>query len=114
MFRGKTKNVTGEDMNDSILGDKETVKFITQKLVTYFGSPDVSGDRVDELAQSFFRSGYNIEKLVKDIFTSDWFFKKEFVGNRIKLPVELIIGIQLQTERKFSAVQRLLFFQRSL
>src|SRR5258708_3262306 len=101
-------------MIDNILGDKQTAKFITQKLVTYFGSPDVSGDRVEELAQSFFRSGYNIEKLVKDIFTSDWFFKKEFIGNRIKTPVELIIGIQHQTESKFADTQSLIFFQRAL
>jgi len=113
-FRGKTMNFAGEDIINNILDDPQTARFITRKLVTYLVSPDVKGAEVEVLAQSFYRSGYKIEKLVRDIFNSDWFFNKEFAGNRIKTPVELIIGVQRQTESKFSDPQSLIFFQRAL
>ncbi len=113
-FRGKTKNFKGEDIIDSILHDPQTARFITQKLVSNLVSSSVKGEHVEELAQSFFHSGYNIEKLVNDIITADWFFNQEFVGNRIKSPMELIVGIQRQTESKFADTQSLIFFQRAL
>lgn len=113
-FRGKNRNFTGEDIITSILEDRQTAKFVSQKLATYFVSSEVPGEEVEELAQSFYRSGYNIEKLVKDIFASAWFSDPAFVGNRIKTPVELIVGIQRQSEARFADPQSLIFFQRAL
>ncbi len=114
-FRGQTKNFSADDIVNSILEDKQTARFITQKLVAYLVSEDyVTSDSAEELAQSFYKSGYNIGKLVKDIFLADWFYKNKFIGNRIKTPVELIIGIQHQTESKFADPQSLIFFQRAL
>jgi len=113
-FRGVKKNFKGEDIVDSILRDPQTSRFITQKLVTHLVSSSLKQAYVEELAQSFFRSGYNIQKLVNDIFESDWFFNQEFMGNRIKSPVELIVGIQRQTESQFADPQSLIFFQRAL
>jgi hypothetical protein len=82
--------------------------------MAYLVSPDVSNEDVEVVSQSFYRSGYNIGKLVRDILSSDWFFNNEFVGNRIKTPVELIIGVQIQTESKFADPQSVIFFQRAM
>lgn len=114
-FRGQTKNFTGEDIINAILEDKQTAKFISQKIITSFVSqenPPIA--LVDECTQSFYKSGYDIGKLMKLILSSDWFYKNEFVGNRIKTPVELIIGIQRQTMGQFADTQSLIFFQRAL
>src|SRR5260370_30138565 len=114
-FRGQTKNFTGEDIIHSILEDKQTARFITQKIIASFvlqeNPPSVL---IDDCAQSFYKSGYDIGKLMKMVLSADWFYKNEFVGNRIKTPVELIIGIQHQTMSQFADPQSLIFFQRAL
>src|SRR5258708_33547567 len=114
-FRGQTKDFTGEDIINSILEDKQTAKFISQKIISSFVSQEIpSVTLVDECAQSFYKSGYDIGKLMKLILSSDWFYNNEFVGNRIKTPVELIIGIQHQTMSQFADPQSLAFFHRPL
>ncbi|MBI1768577.1 MAG: DUF1800 domain-containing protein [Bacteroidetes bacterium] len=114
-FRGQTKNFTGEDIISSILEDKQMARFITQKIIAFFVSQEnLPSTLIDDCAQSFYKSGYDIGKLMKEIFSSDWFYKSEFVGNRIKTPIELIIGIQHQTESQFADLQSLIFFQRAL
>lgn len=114
-FRGQTKNFSGEDIINSILEDKQTARFITKKIVTDFVSQDnPPTDLVDDCAQSFYKSGYDIGKLVKDILSSNWFYKSEFSGNKVKTPVELIVGIQHHTESQFADTQSLIFLQRAL
>ncbi|GHN00177.1 hypothetical protein WSM22_16660 [Cytophagales bacterium WSM2-2] len=114
-FRGQTKNFSGEDIINSILEDKQTAKFISQKIISDFVSYDnPPSGLVDDCAQSFYKSGYDIGKLMKDILSSDVFNKKEFAGNRVKTPVELIIGVQHQTVSQFADTQSLIFMQRAL
>lgn len=114
-FRGQTKNFTGEDIIHAILEDKRTASFITGKIYNYLVSQDFSADgEINELANSFYKSGYDIGRLVKNILSSDLFYKSEFVGNRIKTPIELIVGIQHQTGSHFADEQSLIFFQRAL
>ncbi len=114
-FRGKTKKYSGEDILSAILEDRQTARFITQKIVAYFVNQEgIKSQEIDDFALSFYKSNYHIGKLLKQIFSSDWFFKPEFVGNRIKTPVELIIGTQQQTDSKFTDSQSLIFFQRAL
>src|SRR5260221_487722 len=114
-FRGQTKNFTGEDIINSILEDKQTARFITQKIIPSFVlQENPPSALIDDCAQSFYKSGYDIGKLMKMVLSADWFYKNEFVGNRIKTPVELIIGIQHQTMSQFADPQSLIFFQRAL
>jgi uncharacterized protein (DUF1800 family) len=115
IFRGQTKNFTGEDIISAILDDKQTAKFITKKILNYLLAQDFSSDNViNDFASSFYKSDYDIGKLVKGIMSSDLFYKNDFVGNRIKTPVDLIIGMQYQTASKFADTQSLIFFQRAL
>ena len=113
-FRGQSGNFSGEDIINRILEDKQTARFIARKLTAYLVSPLVEDKYIEDLAQSFYKSGYNIERLLRDIFSADWFFEKKFVGTHVKSPVELLIGMQQQTDSKFIDDQALIFFQRGL
>jgi len=53
-------------------------------------------------------------KTCADILSADWFYEKDFTGNRVKSPVELIVSLQRQTGGRFSDPQSLIFFQRAL
>jgi uncharacterized protein (DUF1800 family) len=113
-FLGKTGNFNGDDILDIILEQKQTARFITQKIYRYFVNENMDEGRIDWLANRFYQHHYNIENLLTDIFTSDWFYNEKNIGARIKSPVELLVGIrrilpmQIENEPVQLLLQRLL------
>lgn len=113
-FLGKTGNFTGEDIINILLEQKQTATFITKKIYRFFVNDTADATQVNWLAERFYDSGYNIRGLMKDIFTSAWFYDEKNIGSHIKSPVELLVGIRrtLSVEINNEAVQLLL--QRAL
>jgi uncharacterized protein (DUF1800 family) len=109
-FLGKTGNFNGDDILKILLEQKQTARFITQKIYNYFVNTDADADKIDWLANRFYQHNYNIEGLMTDIFTSDWFYSEKNMGAKIKSPVELIVGIRrmLPMQVENEAVQLLL------
>jgi uncharacterized protein (DUF1800 family) len=112
-FLGNTGNFNGDDILKIILEQKQTARFITHKIYKYFVNTDVDDDKIEWLANRFYQH-YNIEALMTDIFTSDWFYAEKNTGANIKSPVELIVGIrrilpmQIENEASQLLLQRLL------
>ncbi len=114
-FRGNTRNYTGEEIIQAILDDKKTARFITRKLYRYFVSEGAVKDQViNDWADLFYHSGYNIERLLKAIFQSSDFNNPAYIGTRIKSPIDLLVGFQLHTGGKFENPQSLVFLQRAM
>jgi uncharacterized protein (DUF1800 family) len=114
-FRGKHGNFTGEDIISMVLEDKQTARFITEKIWSYFVSTDVKDEAIiSRLASEFYKSDYSIEKVMKSIYSADWFYDARFKGNRIKSPVELLSGIQTHTGGSFEDATSSVFAQRAL
>ena len=113
-FLGKTGNCNGDDILNIILEQKQTARFIAQKTYRYFVNMDPEPDKIEWLASRFYQSGYQIEALMTDIFTSDWFYNENNIGTKIKSPVELLVGIrrilpmQLENEASQLLLERLL------
>ena len=114
-FLGKTGNLDGDDVLSIILEQKQTAVFITQKIYRFFVSDSKIDDRrVNELAEGFYQSGYDISGLLKKIFTSDWFYSDSIVGAKIKSPIELLVGYQRLLSLSFENEQTLINLQRVL
>lgn len=113
-FLGKTGNFDGDDILNIILDQKQAARFITLKIYRYFVNDDVDKDRVEKLADKFYRDGYDIGKLMEEIFTGDWFYQEKNIGTRIKSPIELITGIQRMLPMKFQTDQSLMMLQQAL
>jgi uncharacterized protein (DUF1800 family) len=62
----------------------------------------------------FYNSDYDIEKLMRYLFSSDWFYAKENVGSKIKSPVELMAGILKTLNVDFKNDMALIFVQKAL
>lgn len=113
-FLGKSGNFTGEEVLEILLEQKQTARFITQKVYRYFVNEQVDENKINWLAERFYQSHYSIQSLMKDIFSSDWFYDEKNIGSRIKSPVELIVGIRrmlpmtIQNEESQLLLQRLL------
>jgi uncharacterized protein (DUF1800 family) len=113
-FLGMAGNFNGDDILNILLEQKQTARFITQKVYRYFVNSQLDNDKVNWLSDRFFKHNYNIESLMTDIFTSDWFYHEKNIGVKIKSPVELVAGIrrilpmQIQNEEVQILLQRLL------
>ncbi|GAA4320353.1 DUF1800 domain-containing protein [Flaviaesturariibacter amylovorans] len=111
---GKTGAFVGEDVLNMLLEQKQTARHIAGKLYRFFVHETPDATHVAWLADRFYKNDYDIQKLLDDLFTADWFYAEKNIGTRIKSPVELIAGIQrllpmkLQNEEALLLVQRLL------
>jgi uncharacterized protein (DUF1800 family) len=111
---GKTGNFTGDDVLNILLEHKQTATYITRKIYRYFVNDVPDETHVTWLADRFYNSSYDIKELMKDIFTSDWFYDAKNIGCRIKSPVELIVGIRRALPMKLENEQAQLLLQRLL
>ncbi|HEV7782458.1 MAG TPA: DUF1800 domain-containing protein [Chitinophagaceae bacterium] len=110
----KTGNFDGGEVLDILLQEKQTAKFITQKLYKFLVNEDPDNAKVEWLSDRFYKNEYDISKLLEDIFTSEWFYEEKNVGVKIKSPIELVAGIQRMLPMKFERDDVLLLVQRSL
>lgn len=114
IFLGKTGDFNGEDIIDIILEQRETARFICQKIYCYFVNETPDSKRIDELAARFYTSNYEIEPLMRFIFESDWFYDKAHKGAKIKSPVDLVAGILRSLNVQFKNNRALIFVERAL
>jgi uncharacterized protein (DUF1800 family) len=111
---GKTGNFDGMDVLKILLEQKQTARYLTEKIYRYFVNDRPDESKVNWLAARFYQSSYDIGALLRDIFTSDWFYHEKNIGTRIKSPIELIVGIrrmlpmQLENEQTQLLLQRLM------
>lgn len=91
-FFGKTGYFNGDDIIDIILQQKQCARFICEKIYKYFVNNTINADHIDELTNVFYNN-YDIEKLMRHLLLSDWFYNEKNIGTKIKSPIELLIGI---------------------
>ena len=91
---GRIGNFEGDDVLDILLIQKQTAKFLTEKIYRFFVNDVIDKKHTEWLSDRFYRSGYDISKLMDDIFTSEWFYDEKNIGKKIKSPIELLAGIR--------------------
>jgi len=111
---GHTGDFDGDEVLDILLKEKQTARYISQKIYKFFVNEQADSAKVEWLADRFYKSDYDISKLLEDIFTSDWFYDEKNIGARIKSPVELIVGVQRMLPMKLENEEALLIIQRVL
>ncbi|HQY11598.1 MAG TPA: DUF1800 domain-containing protein, partial [Ferruginibacter sp.] len=84
---GKTGNFDGDAIIDLLLEQKQTAVYISRKIYRYFVNDTADETRVGWMANRFYQNGYDIKKLLEDIYTSDWFYAEKNIGTKIKSPV---------------------------
>ena len=111
---GKTGNFDGDNVLDILLEQKQTANYIAQKTYRFFVNDNVDKQKVQWLADRFYKSDYDISKLMEDIFTSVWFYDEKNIGVRIKSPIELMAGIRRILPMKLENEDAQLLVQRVL
>ncbi len=104
----KTGKFEGEDILDLLLEQKQTAYFITQKIYKFFVNETIDKEKVEWLANRFYKNDYHIGKLMDDIFMADWFYDEKNIGVKIKSPIELLAGMQRMLPMKLDNEESLL------
>jgi uncharacterized protein (DUF1800 family) len=76
-----------------ILDQPETSRFIAKKLFEYFAYPDPDKTVVDSLAAVLKERNFDLEPMLKNLYLSEEFYGSRSVGNQIKDPVALMVGL---------------------
>lgn len=113
-FLGKKGGFSGDDIIRILLEQKQTAIYVTTKIYREFVNYKIDEARVQALAEGFYNSGYDISKLMKNIFTSDWFYEEENIGCKIISPVELMVrymrlfDVDFKNDKTMLAMQKVL------
>ena len=110
----KKGNFAGEDVLNILLEQKQTARYISQKIYRYFVNENIDKEKTEWLADRFYKSDYNIFHLMDDIFKSDWFYDEKNIGVKIKSPIELLAGIRRMLPMKLEDEGAQLLLQRVL
>ncbi|MBC7851783.1 MAG: DUF1800 domain-containing protein [Chitinophagaceae bacterium] len=111
---GKTGKLQGEDILDILLNRPETAQFITRKIYRFFVNEQVDENHIRQLSDTFYKSDYDISKLMREIFSSNWFYNESNIGARIKSPIELLAGMQRMLPMELENPEAQLLLQRLL
>ncbi len=110
----KTGNFDGNDILDLLLEQKQTAVYITKKIYRFYVNETIDEKHVQWLADRFYKSGYEIKALLKDIFTCDWFYEEKNIGSHVKSPVELLVGIRRAMPMQIANEDAQLYLQKIL
>ncbi len=92
---------------DMIFSVDEVSKFICRKLFTFFVyykiDDDIEKNVIEPLAELFRTSKFEIKPVLKALFTSEYFYKQEYVGAMVKNPIDFMIGHWRTLEYKIPA-----------
>ncbi|TNE57019.1 MAG: DUF1800 domain-containing protein [Bacteroidetes bacterium] len=92
---GQTGQFDGDAVLDILLEQRQTARFIARKLYRFLvNEENIPDERIQQLGDRFYDSGYDITALLDAIFASDWFYAPENIGRKIKSPVELWVGLR--------------------
>ncbi|MDT0552525.1 DUF1800 domain-containing protein [Urechidicola vernalis] len=112
-FLGESGAFGGEEIIDVILAQKQCARYICSKVYKEFVNPEIDEKNLEEITELFYHD-YDIKKLMRYIFMSDWFYDKRNMGVKIKSPVELIVGLHRLVPFQFEQSNGVLFFQKEL
>ena len=91
-FLGRTGNFDGEDIVNIVLEQSACAEFITKKFLKFFSFKTASGEFLKFLADDFRKHDYEIQPLLKNIFSQKEFYSSDVIGSQIKSPIQLVVG----------------------
>lgn len=111
---GQAGNFKGEDIIRILLEQKQTARYVCDKLLQFLLGVPADQEDIERCTDLFYQSNYDLEVLLRSIFTSDSFYDERYIGAKIKSPTDLIIGINRQVPIDFKDPKVILQVQRKL
>lgn len=98
---GKSGTLDGDGFVTAILESRACSRFVATKLYRFFvkdvplewrSIPRESRDVIADLADTLLRARYGLKPVLKRLFLSEHFYHEQVINEKIKSPVDLIVG----------------------
>jgi uncharacterized protein (DUF1800 family) len=97
-FLGHHGNFDGSEIVDIIVGQPAAARFIARRLHNFFVSDQPDEAAIEELANVYLQSQYDIRAVMRALFLSPWFRSRQAYYAKVKSPAEHVIGIMRLVE----------------
>jgi uncharacterized protein (DUF1800 family) len=97
-FLGERGNFDGTDIIDIIVRQPAAAHFIAYRLHKFFTADDPDEKAVDELAEVYVKSNYNIREMMRALLLSDYFRSPAAYCAKVKSPAEHVVGLERLVE----------------
>jgi uncharacterized protein (DUF1800 family) len=91
-YLGHTGNLGPADVMAILAAHPATGAFLARKLFAFFAYDNPGADVLQPFAETYYRSGYSIKAMMRQILLSDAFYSAQAFGQHIKSPVEFVVG----------------------
>jgi len=95
---GKTGNFNGDQVIDLLFEQEAASEYLPKKLWKYFVEDEAPEPIVKRLAETFRESGFKVESVLREIFSSRAFYDSTVVRNQIKSPIQFLIQMSRELE----------------
>jgi uncharacterized protein (DUF1800 family) len=89
---GQTGPLDGNDIVDLCLAQPACPRFLATKLARAFVSPEPSADSVQQLSDRIRHHDFQLKPVLRELFSSAWFYQPENRGTLIKSPLDFVLG----------------------
>ena len=89
---GKTGSYDGNDIVNLCLEQPSCPRFLATKLSKTFVCPDPSQEMIEQLANRIRHHDFNMRPVLRELFSSKWFYLEENRQILIKSPLEFVTG----------------------
>ena len=89
---GQSGDFDGNDIVDLCMAQPACPRFLATKLVKTFVCPEPSADSVEEFANRIRHHDFNLKPVLRELFSSQWFYRAENRRTVIKSPLDLVLG----------------------
>jgi uncharacterized protein (DUF1800 family) len=90
-FMGKSGNLNGDDIIDTLVSKPACAQFIGRKLWRFFVEDEPSADVVDAFAERIRAHNYEMRPVLRELFSSAEFYSERAMRTQIKSPVQYIV-----------------------
>ena len=97
-FLGHTGNFDGADVIDIIVRQPATAQFVARRLYLFFVSDTPDQEAIDQLADVYMRSQYDIRAVMRTLFMSEFFRSPRAYYAKVKSPAEHVVGVMRLVE----------------
>lgn len=91
-FLGQTGDFDGYDIINIIIDQPQTARHLARRFLVFFVTDDPPDALVDQFASTIRAMDFNIRESMRRLFLSEPFYDSAYMHNRIKSPVELVVG----------------------
>lgn len=91
-FLGQTGDFNGDDIIKILAPRQATARFMSKKLFEFFAYPNPEAQIIEELAQVYLDSKFDIKAVMRHLLLMDAFYSEKARYAIIKSPVELGVG----------------------